>query len=294
MERKRLWMDVDPAIGVRYRDLDDGLAVLFMIASPEVSLEGLSIIFGNVKADRGYEVARELLEVADADVPFYKGAANKKELGKSSPAAEALVKKVSENPGEISLLATGPLTNVATAMILDPEFAKNLRELVVMGGSLRFKPFSYFGEFNFHLDAKAASMVMSAPIPKTLITMDVCAKAVFTQKHLDMIKQRDTRVARYLAKTIPSWLRLNTIMFRQEGFYPWDVVAAAHLIDESLFDKNPRTFSVQEEGIRRGSIHGLVKRESFEEINGVFPVNVPRKLDGEAFMKLFLDRLLSI
>jgi len=294
MTTKRVWLDTDPAIGVKYRDLDDGLAILLLLSSPAVKLEGISVNFGNVNVHRGFEVAKDVLEVAGADVPFYKGAASRRELWRPNPAVEALMKTVADNPGEISLLAVAPLTNVATAMMLDESFSKNLRELVVMGGTLGFRPFSYFGEFNFHMDAQAASMVTSAPIHKTLITMDVCTQAVFLEEHLEKIRQHDSKVAKYLAKNIPSWLNLNRVVFRKEGFFPWDPVAAAYLIDDSIFDKNPVTFSVKKDGMRRGKILGLEKVNDFEEKNGKLPVNMPQRLDRMRFMSLLLESLLAL
>jgi len=292
--KKRVWLDADPAIGVRYRDLDDGLAILLLLASPEVSLEGISINFGNVKADLGYKVAREVLEVAGAQVPLFKGAHIRDELGRTNPAVEALIKKVNGHPGEISLLAVAPLTNVATAMMLDKNFAANLRELVIMGGSLRFWPLSFFGEFNFHLGGRATQIVVSAPIPKTIVTMDLCKQAVFREGHLERIRAGQSQVAKYLAETIPSWLRFNRRVFRQEGFYPWDPIAASFLLDPSLFDTRFCTFQVVPEGWRRGRIINLESCNSSETRNGLVPVNMPGKLDGTRFMIFLLERLLSL
>lgn len=291
---KRVWLDTDPAIGVRFRDVDDALAMLLLLSSPQIKLEGISVNFGNVNVHKGFEVGKEVLDVAGADVPIYKGAASRNELGCSNPAVAALMRAVADNPNEISLLAIGPLTNVATAMILDRNFAGNLRDLTVMGGSLKFRPFSFFGEFNFHCDARAAVLVMSAPINKTLLTMDLCAQAVFRNEHLDKIRRGDSRAAKYLAKHIPSWLMLNRLIFRKGGFFPWDPIAAAYLIDESLFDKNPCIFSIAEDGIRRGRIFSFEDLTDFEEKHGRIPINMPKKLDSARFMNLLLDGLLSI
>lgn len=292
--KKRIWLDTDPAIGVRYRDLDDGLAILLLLASPEVSLEGISINFGNVNADRGFKVAKEVLGVAGAEVGVFKGAHARDELGRTSPAVEALIKRVKDNPGEISLLAVAPLTNVATAMMLDPNFARNLRELVIMGGSLRFWPLSFFGEFNFHLGGRATEVVISAPIPKTIITMDLCKQAVFREEHLDRIRAGQSKVARYLAEAIPSWLRFNRMVFRQEGFYPWDPIAAACLLDASLFDTRFCSFQVVPEGWRRGRIINLEPCNGPETKDGMIPVNMPGKIDAGRFLDLLLQRLLSL
>ncbi len=295
MEPKRVILDTDPAMGIRFRDLDDGLAILLLLASSETRLEGITINFGNVGASLGYKVANEVLGIANWEIPVFEGAGSRKELGKTNPAVEYLIETVHQNPGEITLLAIAPLTNVATAMMLDPSFAGNLKELVIMGGTFSFPFFSYVGEFNLHCDGKAARCVIDAPIPKTLIMMDVCSQAVFQNRHLKRIEEGDTVVTRYLAEKIPMWLNLNRkVFFRKKGFFPWDPVAVAYLLDPTLFDTNPYTFTVAEEGIRRGRLLDIKEQTSFEPQNGRPPINVPLKLDGERFMELLLDRLLTL
>lgn len=294
MDNIRLLIDTDPAIGIPYKDIDDGLAMLFLLASQEVSIEGFTINFGNVSVDKGYNVAKKVLNIAKTDFPIFKGAKSKNDLGKRTPAVDFLIETVRKNPKKITLLTLAPLTNVATAVILDKKFANNLQNLVIMGGSLRFKPFSFLGEFNFHQDGKAASIVTSSPMPKTLITMDVCSQAVFKKEHLERIKNRDSNVARFLAKTIPPWLNKIKLITRKGGFYPWDVVAAAYLIDKSLFDKNPYTFKIQEKGMRSGRIYNLIKETNFSPKNNVVPVNLPLHIEAKKFMDLFINRLLKL
>jgi purine nucleosidase len=291
MTKKRVLIDSDPATGVPNRDVDDGLAFLVLLASPDLQVEGITINFGNVDADTGFDVAKNLMSLVHIDVPIYKGAKTKAELGNRNEAVDYLIETVRANPGEISLLALGPLTNVATAMKLDSTFATNLRELVMMGGSINFKPFSFLGEFNLHQDGEAASSVLSTSIPKTLITMDVCSQAVFRKEHLQMLKNHDSDTSRYLVKALAPWLELNRKVFRRaQGFFPWDVVAAAYLIDNTLFDKNPCSLSIQKTGLRSGRI---LECSSQPACNGPTLVNIPTTLDTEKFMAIFLDGLLK-
>jgi len=296
MNKTRLIIDTDPATGVPFKDVDDGLAILLLLAWPEASVEGLTINFGNVGEPIGCRVAREVLDVAGKDVPVFRGAGNREALGKLNPSVEFLIETVRGNPGEITLLALAPLTNVATAMLLDESFAGNLKDLVVMGGSLRFGVFAYFGEFNFHLGGKAADIVLSAPVPKTLITMDLCSQAVFRREHLDLLRDNSaSSVSRYLAAKIEPWLRLNRkICFRKKGFFPWDVVAAAHCVDPTLFDRKAVSLRVRTGGLRTGSIHNVREYESFTPREGIVPMNMPVKLDAGRFMNLFIERLLSL
>lgn len=294
MNKKRVIIDSDPATGVRFRDVDDGLAILFLMASPEVTLEGITINFGNVAAEKGTRVASELLQISGKHIPLYTGAASKDELGKENPAVRYMIDTINSNPGEITILAVAPLTNVATAMMLDENFASNIGELIIMGGSISFRPFSFFGEFNFHLDGRAAARVLSEPVPKTMITMDVISQVVFRDEHLERLKEHTGEVNKYLVKAIEPWLKLNRkVFFRKKGFFPWDPVAAAWVTSPSLFDKNYFTLNVREKGIRSGSLTNLVQYNENTSAPETCPVNIPLSIDADGFMKTLIDRLNS-
>ena len=292
---RRLLVDTDPNIGLRGKDIDDALALLFCIASPELELEGITINFGNVGTPIGFQAANDLLRAVGADIPVIQGATTAEELGKPNQAVDFLIRTVKENPGEITLLALAPLTNVATACTLDEGFAAGLGDLVIMGGTLDFWIFKYIGEFNLRQDAKAAAVVMSQPIAKTLITMDVCSQAVFSREHLDSIGGNDSAVSRLCAEFIAPWLKLNRKIFlRKKGFFPWDVVAASYLVAPSLFEDNPCTLDIVEDGLRKGRLVDVKKAGGFQASNGKRPVNMPLKLDGDRFMGLLIERLLQL
>jgi inosine-uridine nucleoside N-ribohydrolase len=124
--------------------------------------------------------------------------------------------------------------------------------------------------------------------------MDVCSQAVFRKEHLRMLESHDSPVSRYLVQAIAPWLELNRrVFFRAQGFFPWDVVAAAYLIDQTLFDENPCSLSIQETGLRSGRIENFRRSASHQPGTGLIPVNVPTKLDTERFMQMFIAGLLK-
>jgi len=125
--------------------------------------------------------------------------------------------------------------------------------------------------------------------------MDLCSQAVFQQQHLQKIQESNTPIAKFLSEKIPIWLNLNRkVFFRKKDYFPWDPVAAAYLIDPTLFDENPYTLSAIETGIRSGKLKNIKKQSSFERQGDLVPLNVPLKLDGDRFMELLLTRLLSL
>ncbi|MEW6553411.1 MAG: nucleoside hydrolase [Actinomycetota bacterium] len=289
---RRLLIDTDPNIHLRMRDIDDALAILFCVASPEVKVEGITVNFGNVKTPVGFQAAGDILRAAGADIPVFQGAAGPDDLGRANEAVEFLIDTVRENPGEMTLLALAPLTNVATACMLDKGFAAGLAGLVIMGGTLDFWVFKYIGEFNLHQDTRAAAVVISQPVAKTLITADVCSQAVFRDEHLARLRRNKSDVSRLCADFIEPWLKLNRkVFFRKKGFFPWDVVAASYLVDHTLFEDNPCTFEIVEKGLGRGRLVNVKRAGGMQAGNGKRPVNMPLKLDGTRFMDLFLERL---
>ncbi len=289
MVRTRVWLDTDPGMGAPGSDIDDGLAILMLLGSPELQLEGVSVCFGNVPLAQALTCARRVLAAAASDAPIYAGAAAAAERGRPSPAVEAMRGAVDASPGEITLLAIGPLTNVATAMSLDRDFARKLRRLVVMGGAVHFPHFAEYGEFNFHQDGRAAAEVMTAVCPRTLVTMDLCAQATFRREHLDAMTSPGGAVADLLQETVPRWLDLWKRQWNLDGFFPWDPIAVAWLTHPELFDRRPCRFRVEPEGERQGRLL------DFEEVAGDDPapdaVDVPSRLDGDAFLSLLAERI---
>ena len=166
----RLIIDCDPAFGVPGADIDDCLAIALALRSPEASVEAVTLVAGNVSLDAGAQSARRLLTLAGrTDIPLHRGAARplvepdeawRSELdgrggrptavrlwsdveraknagaSKPAPAAATIVDRVMRAPGTISLVAIGPLTNVAIALSLEPRLAGALKSLIVMGGAV--------------------------------------------------------------------------------------------------------------------------------------------------------------
>ncbi len=279
-------IDTDPATGYRFKDVDDGLAILFLLAlQEEFDVLGLTVVHGNASQEKAFSKAEEIVDVCGrSDVPVLAGAVNRKDLGVETAASRFLAEAVVENPGEMTVLALGPLTNVATAGMLEGSFYEKLGRLVIMGGSFG-SPF----EFNFFKDTEAAGRVLAAPCEKVLISGDLCRQALFTRSDLDRLGGMDNEVARYLAGPIDSWLKFNRVVpisGKGGGFFPWDVVAAVYL-------RRPEIFGEFEEGalrLRRGRLKLGVLEPDPE--GGVSPVKAPRRLlEPRVVVEEFLERM---
>lgn len=190
--RHRVVLDTDLAMGAPGSDIDDGFALALALADPEVDLDLVTTVAGNTDVVTATVLTLELLHrIGSPDVPVHRGAAHpllrpparRGSLPAGVPvrepvstlAAAALVEHVRENPGRITLVAIGPLTNVALAVRLDPSFATDLHRLVVMGGQFLTGPHDAGmpGEFNVWCDPEAAEVVLGSGLVPEFVGLDV-------------------------------------------------------------------------------------------------------------------------
>lgn len=232
MKSERILIDADPAISISRCDIDDGLAIFMALNSPELDVEGITTVFGNSSLENVTQVANDILKVANRqDIPVSKGAYNKKWLGIKTKATEFLINHISEIPNQITLVALGPLTNVATIIKQKPEIIDDLKQLLIMGGLVypeRLKIRFIKTELNVSNDGLAANIVFSQPIETTLVGLEVTTQVFFKDIHYIAIKNANTEITKYLAKHIKPWLTLNKLIMK--GFNPHDPIALAYLL----------------------------------------------------------------
>ena len=198
----RIVIDTDPGI-------DDALALFFALVAPDVQLEAVTTVSGNVSVEKTTRNALALLELAGrGDVPVARGADRplvrpavhaahvhgENGLGNVAlpkphrePAAqhavETIIQTILGAPGEITLVTLGPLTNVALAVRVEPRITEAVREVVIMGGALRVPGnVSPAAEFNIYADPHAAQIVFSAGWPLRLVSLDVTQQAVMARE----------------------------------------------------------------------------------------------------------------
>jgi purine nucleosidase len=199
-------------------------------------------------------------------------------------AAHFLIRQVRAHPHQVTIYAAGPLTNIALAVSIDPEFATLTQGIVVMGGSLNPQTddpefaTSPRHEFNFWFDPEATHIVLRAAWPRIdVTTVDVSIKAPFTQKMLDEIIKSQSPAARYIA----AW--------SQDRYYMWDELAACAWLDTTLITKEKQVY--MDIDLSHGPSYGdtLTWTEKLKPATGVRLVHAQVDLDLPRFQKMFVD-----
>ena len=258
MAPTRAIVDTDPGI-------DDAAAILFALACPErVEVECFTTVFGNCSVEAATRNLLSILDVAGRpDLPVYAGvgrpllreprfaphihgddglgghAASYPTTREATPgsAVAQLVERVMAAPGEITLIALGPLTNVALALRLEPRLAGALRELVLMGGAVRTPGNATpVASANMANDPDAAAVVYGSGAPIVQVGLDVCRPTIVTNAHLDRIRAADTPVTRFLMAVSDSIQRNYRRTIADEGGARYnDLPCTAYVVDPTLF-----------------------------------------------------------
>ncbi len=301
---------------------DDALALMLAINSPELRILGISTVAGNQSQEQAVADLLRFLEITGCEnLPVYPGAARPLvhevsefaikahgEWYSSAPAeqppggfaskreetqtaADFLIQVSKQYAGQLSIIALGPLTNIATAIRQDPDLRGRIKRLNIMGGAVASLPdgagnITPNAEFNFWVDPEAARIVLRSGIPIELSPLNVSRKTGFRKEHLETIASKETAFGRLLKATMGSTFRgkddVRLLMY--------DQVAVASVIDPTLVKKRELYVDVDTcPGISYGvSVGG---DQLWPGAEGAKKVWVQYDLDWERFIRLFVERL---
>ncbi len=249
----RIWIDTDAACGATARtDPDDCLAILWLVKSG-ADIIGISTSFGNAPGDVVAEQTAALLAKMARDgmqgPPVFLGRGAPAEQGLPIPPGVTALQSALET-GPLTILALGPLTNVAAALEGRPDLPRNVTRIVAVMGhrpghlfhptegkglGAMFGHGPIFRDLNVSVDPDAAWAVLALAVPITLMTYDAARETLITGADLDGLARKGAASA-WVAQSAQPWLSFWNDEVGLPGFYPFDWIAAAYLTDPGLFN----------------------------------------------------------
>ena len=319
---KRIIFDTDPGT-------DDAMALMLALNSPELEVRAITVVPGNVTAQQGLENALRMVSLANrCDIPVAAGAQHPLfqklitaefwhgknglaniELPPSKCKADArfgpdlIIQLVHASPHEITLVPVGPLTNIALAIARDPTIVPLVKEVILMGGSIKGGNVNAAAEANIYNDPEAAQIVFQAGWPLTMVGLDVGDKTLLGRKHLEQLAHTHGPVNDFIYGVTKFLVELSE-KFGDEGTPMYDPLAVGVAIDATLVTAPPMRVDVETRGeftrgetvanrrgeIERNVLHG--DRYIIEGLDKVEPnARVCIEVQADKFLQLFVSRI---
>ncbi|RZC84027.1 hypothetical protein C5167_046811 [Papaver somniferum] len=313
----KIIIDTDPGV-------DDSMAILMAFQTPELDILGLTTIFGNVTTKDATRNALILCETAGrTDVPvaegsleplkggapricdFVHGSDGMGNLSLPSPkgkkdeksAVEFLVDKISEFPGEVSILALGPLTNLALAVKSDASFASKVKRIVVLGGSFfasgNVNPAA---EANIYGDPEAADVVFTSGANIDVVGINITTQCTLTDEDLSDLRESKGRHAQFLSDMCKFYRDWHVKSDGLCGIFLHDPVSFVALVRPDLFTFKKGVVRVETQGICVGHTlmdQGLKTWNSSNPWTGYSPISVAWTVDVDKVVSYVKDLLMK-
>ncbi len=242
------------------------MAILLALASPEVDLAAVGVTGGNCSMEDGVRNALSVLALGGrSDLPVCPGVAlplirppftapethGDRGLGyarlsdspappDSEHAVDMIIREIMAAPGEVTLVAIAPLTNVALAVRKEPRIAQAVREVIIMGGALRADGnTTSLAEFNFFVDPHAAHIVLQSGMPITLLPWDITKDILLTQADVDRLTAIESPITRFIADATRFYIEFHQATFSYAGCSINDPAALAMVFQPDLVRTEP-------------------------------------------------------
>jgi purine nucleosidase len=307
-------------MGAPGSDIDDGFALALAVDLADQRLELVTTVNGNTDVDTSTLLALDLLQrLGRSDIPVVKGARAplmrpvhdhpardrvagvRERLAHHQPvpgrAATAIIEHVMANPGEITLVAIGPLTNVAVAMALEPALTTAVKQIVIMGGVFlrTTSALSMPGEFNIWIDPEAAAIVLNSGAPLRFIGLDVTLQVQLNRADADRLQATGRPFAAYAGECAHAWIDYLRTAYPGRGFLSapmHDPLAVAVVSRPQLVTWRPARVEVEYcSSITRGvTVADLLCERNPPQPNCL----VATEVDSTAFIDFFLTHVYSL
>lgn len=263
---RRVILDIDPGV-------DDAFALCVALAEPAIEVVAVTATGGVVSPAQASLNVQALVERLDPPKWPRLGAADTNQLlraeashvhgpdglaGADLPVAEKahqhesvhlLCEEIRTHPDEITIISTGPMSNIATMLMREPDLVGSIGELVLLGGSIAAGgDATAAAEFNVYCNAMAAREVLAARVTKTLVPLDVSGQLAFGYELLDRVKSGDSRTSKLLASILPGYFHTQRQLFGYESARLGAVAAVLAVANPNLFSTDSMSVDVETAG----------------------------------------------
>lgn len=229
-----VWIDTDPSVAPGGHEIDDGIALLQVFHSPELEVRGVSIVFGNADLPTADRIGREIVaKFGPPNLKVYTGASGPGDY--DTKASRGLADALRQD--RLSILAIGPVTNVAAVLRRHPELAKQIDVIVSVAGRRPGQQFTAgnakdkpLRDFNFEKDPEAYQVLVDSKVPLAFAPWEISSKVWLTRDDLQTLAPRNPGI-NWLLPAALDWLNLWKTRFGTDGFNPFDALAVGYLTD---------------------------------------------------------------
>ncbi len=305
--RRRIILDCDPGH-------DDAIAILLAAHSPRLKLEAITTVAGNQTVEKTSQNALKVCSLAGIrDVPVAAGMDRPLiqeqhlapeihgETGLDGPllpepslrlapvhAVDLIIDRLLQSDGDLTIVATGPLTNIATAMRREPRILPKIERVVLMGGAIGVGNWTPAAEFNIYVDPEAAAIVFNSGCPLTMVGLEVTHQAQATAAVRQRLAALSSPTARLVEELLDFFARTYLTVFGLPAPPVHDPCAVAHVIDATLLQTRAMRVDIELCGeFTRGrtvcDVYGSTGRPVNAEVG--LEIDVPR------FWDLVIDTL---
>ena len=307
---KPILIDCDPGH-------DDMVAIMVAVASPELELVGVTTVAGNQTGAKTYLNALKTLTLIGetgipvargADKPLFRDLTVAPEIhgvsgldgadlpepgfqGVEQHAVDFLIQTIMESSRPLILVPTGPLTNVALAMLKDPRITTKLERIVLMGGAVFDSNITPAAEFNIYVDPEAAKVVFGSGVPLTMVGLDVTNKALFGFDDIERLAAMQGKVSRVVAPLLKFFAQANRDIFGFDGAPLHDALAVAHLIKPEVIKTRRLNVEIETDGeLTRGrtvaDVYGITGKTANTE--------VALEVDNDLFKEILIQAITTL
>lgn len=268
MEKTKIILDCDPGH-------DDAVAVLLAGSSEAIDLLGITVVAGNQTLEKTAKNALRVVQWLGLDVPVYAGCGQPMirekviagdihgESGLDGPvfppldrdvqpmhAVEYMIRTLLDSDGDITVVTTGPMTNLAMAMRMEPRIVEKIQRIVLMGGSYQNGNVTPAAEFNIFADADAAYVCFTSGRPITMVGLDVTRKVLCYPEIVERMAKVDNKASRLFVDLMGHFCKTQKEIFGWEGGPLHDPVTVAALIDPTLLTTKPMNAQIENRSVQ--------------------------------------------